>query len=85
MGKTILKNIKITPLKIKKVSSGNVMHALKKKELNNLSFGEAISTCSKSFKDFSLASLRESDVWRRRVSMICSPMVNTGFIEVIGS
>ena len=41
MGKTILNKIKVTPLKIKKISSGDVMRVLQKKELKKWSFGEA--------------------------------------------
>jgi dTDP-4-dehydrorhamnose 3,5-epimerase len=41
MGKKLLDKIKITPLKIVKLSSGNIMHILKKNELKNWTFGEA--------------------------------------------
>ena len=42
MGKKILKKIKITPLKIIKLSTGDIMRALNKNELkNNWNFGEA--------------------------------------------
>ena len=41
MGKKILDKIKVTPLKIIKLSAGNIMHALNKNELKNKNFGEA--------------------------------------------
>ena len=40
MGKKLLDKIKVTPLKIIKLSAGNVMHVLKKGELKNWTFGE---------------------------------------------
>jgi len=41
MNQNLLKKIKVTPLKIIKLPEGNIMHALKKKELKNWTFKEA--------------------------------------------
>ena len=41
MGKKLLDKIKVTPLKIIKSSTGNIMRFLKKNELKNWTFGEA--------------------------------------------
>ena len=41
MGKKLLDKIKVTPLKIIKLSTGNIMRFLKKNELKNWTFEEA--------------------------------------------
>ena len=41
MGKKLLDKIKVTPLKIIKLSAGNIMSVLNKNELKNQTFGEA--------------------------------------------
>ena len=50
MGKNLLDKIKVTPLKIIKMSTGNIMRVLKKNELNNRIFGEAYFSKIKSGK-----------------------------------
>ena len=74
MGKAVLKKIKITPLKIKKVSLGNVMHALKKKELNKLSFGEAY---------FSKIKFNKIKAWKCHLKMTLNLIVPHGKVKFV--
>ena len=74
MGKTVLKKIKITPLKIKKVSLGNVMQALKKKELNKLSFGEAY---------FSKIKFNKIKAWKCHLKMTLNLIVPHGKVKFV--
>ena len=74
MGKKLLDKIKVTPLKIIKLSSGNIMHALKKDELNNQIFGEAYFSKIKSGK---------VKAWKYHLKMTLNLVVPHGKVKFV--
>ena len=74
MGKTILNKIKVTPLKIKKISSGNVMRVLQKKELKKWSFGEAY---------FSKIKFKKIKAWKYHLKMTLNLAVPSGRVKFV--
>ena len=74
MGKKLLEKIKVTPLKIIKLSSGNIMHALKKDELNNQIFGEAYFSKIKSGK---------VKAWKYHLKMTLNLVVPHGKVKFV--
>ena len=72
MGKKLLDKIKVTPLKIIKLSTGNIMHALNKNELKNRTFGEAYFSKIKSGK---------IKAWRYHLKMILNLVVPYGKVK----
>ena len=74
MGKNILKKIKITPQKIIKLSSGNIMRILKKGELKNWSFGEAY---------FSKIKFGKIKAWKFHTKMILNLIVPVGKVKFV--
>jgi len=74
MGKTILDKIKVTPLKIKKMASGNVMRILRKKELKKWNFGEAY---------FSKIKFNKVKAWKYHLKMTLNLVVPFGKVKFI--
>ena len=74
MGKNILDKIKIVPLKIIKVKSGNVMHILKKKELKNWNFAEAY---------FSKIKFNKFKAWKQHKKMTLNLSVPYGKVKFV--
>ena len=74
MGKSLLNKIKVTPLKIIKSPLGNVMHALKKKELNNWVFGEAY---------FSKIKFDKIKSWKYHLKMTLNLVVPYGKVKFV--
>jgi len=74
MGKTILNKIKVTPLKIKKISSGDVMRVLQKKELKKWSFGEAY---------FSKIKFKKIKAWKYHLKMTLNLAVPSGRVKFV--
>ena len=74
MGKTILNKIKVTPLKIKKISSGDVMRVLQKKELKKWSFGEAY---------FSKIKFKKIKAWKHHLKMTLNLAVPSGRVKFV--
>ena len=74
MGKTILDKIKVTPLKIKKMASGNVMRILRKKELKKWNFGEAY---------FSKIKFRNIKAWKYHKKMFLNLTVPVGKVKFV--
>ena len=74
MGKNILSSIKIKSLKIIKLHSGNVMHVLKKGELNNWSFGEAY---------FSKIKFNKIKAWKCHKKMMLNLVVPIGKVKFV--
>ena len=74
MGKKLLNKIKVTPLKIIKLSAGNIMHALNKNELKNWIFGEAYFSKIKSGK---------IKAWKYHLKMILNLVVPYGKVKFI--
>ena len=74
MGKTILNKIKVTPLKIKKISSGDVMRVLQKKELKKWSFGEAY---------FSKINFKKIKAWKYHLKMTLNLAVPFGRVKFV--
>ena len=74
MGKKLLSKIKITPLKIVKLSTGNIMHALNKNELKNRTFGEAYFSKIKSGK---------IKAWKYHLKMILNLVVPHGKVKFV--
>ena len=74
MGKKLLDKIKVTPLKIIKLSAGNIMHALNKNELKNWIFGEAYFSKIKSGK---------IKAWKYHLKMILNLVVPYGKVKFV--
>ena len=74
MGKKLLSKIKITPLKIVKMSTGNIMHALSKNELINQTFSEAYFSKIKSGK---------IKAWKYHLKMILNLVVPHGKVKFV--
>ena len=74
MGKKLLDKIKITPLKIVKLSSGNIMHILKKNELKNWTFGEAY---------FSKIKFNKVKAWKYHLKMTLNLAVPLGKVKFV--
>lgn len=74
MGKKILNKIKVTPLKIIKLSAGNIMKALHKNELKNWSFGEAY---------FSKIKFGKIKAWKYHKKMMLNLVVPLGRVKFI--
>ena len=74
MGKKLLDKIKVTPLKIIKLSAGNIMHALNKNELKNRTFGEAYFSKIKSGK---------IKAWKYHLKMILNLVVPHGKVKFV--
>ncbi len=74
MGKKILNKIKVTPLKIIKLSAGNIMKALNKNELKNWSFGEAY---------FSKIKFCKIKAWKYHKKMMLNLVVPLGRVKFI--
>ena len=75
MKKNILNKIKITPLKIINVPSGDVMHGLKKKELKKTwSFGEAY---------FSKIKYKKVKAWKYHKKMTLNFVVPYGKVKFV--
>ena len=74
MGKKLLDKIKVTPLKIIKLSAGNIMHALNKNELKNQTFGEAYFSKIKSGK---------IKAWKYHLKMILNLVVPQGKVKFV--
>ena len=74
MGKKFLDKIKVTPLKIIKLSTGNIMHALNKNELKNRTFGEAYFSKIKSGK---------IKAWKYHLKMILNLVVPYGKVKFV--
>ena len=74
MGKSILDKIKITPLKITQISSGNVMKALQKSELKKWSFGEAY---------FSKIKHNKIKAWKYHLKMTLNLVVPFGKVKFV--
>jgi dTDP-4-dehydrorhamnose 3,5-epimerase len=74
MGKKILNKIKVTPLKIIKLSAGNIMKALNKNELKNWSFGEAY---------FSKIKFGKIKAWKYHKKMMLNLVVPLGRVKFI--
>ena len=74
MGKNILNKIKVTPLKIVKVTKGNIMHIAKKKDLKNKIFSEAY---------FSKIKFGQVKAWKYHLKMTLNlvvPYSNVKFV-----
>ena len=74
MYKKILKEIKVTPLKIIRLPEGNIMHALKKKELKNWSFKEAY---------FSKIKYGKIKAWKFHLKMTLNLVVPKGRVKFV--
>ena len=74
MGKSILEKIKITPLKITQIASGNVMKALQKNELKKWSFGEAY---------FSKIKYNKIKAWKYHLKMTLNLVVPFGKVKFV--
>ena len=74
MGKNLLSKIKITKLKIVKMTSGNIMHALKKKELKNWNFQEAY---------FSKIKFGKVKAWKLHLKMTLNLVVPHGKVKFV--
>ena len=74
MGKKFLDKIKVTPLKIIRLSTGNIMHALNKNELKNQTFGEAYFSKIKSGK---------IKAWKYHLKMILNLVVPHGKVKFV--
>ena len=74
MGKKFLDKIKVTPLKIIKLSTGNIMHALNKNELKNQTFGEAYFSKIKSGK---------IKAWKYHLKMTLNLVVPHGKVKFV--
>ena len=74
MGKKILNKIKKTPLKIIKLSAGNIMRALNKNELKNWTFGEAY---------FSKIRHNKIKAWKYHKKMKLNLMVPYGKVRFV--
>tara|TARA_B110000438_G_C15214159_1_gene394312 strand:- start:57 stop:482 length:426 start_codon:yes stop_codon:yes gene_type:complete len=74
MNQKLLKKIKVTPLKIIKLSEGNIMHALKKRELKNWSFKEAY---------FSKIKYGKIKAWKFHLKMTLNLVVPKGKVKFV--
>ena len=74
MGENSLDKIKITPLKIIKQSKGDIMHILKKDELNNWNFSEAY---------FSKIKYNKIKAWKLHLKMILNLVVPRGKVKFV--
>jgi dTDP-4-dehydrorhamnose 3,5-epimerase len=74
MGKNILSKIKVIPLKIIKVKTGNVMHILKKNQLKNWNFAEAY---------FSKIKFNKIKSWKYHKKMILNLTVPIGKVQFV--
>ncbi len=74
MVKSILKKIKVKKLKIVQISKGNVMHALKKKELSKWNFKEAY---------FSKIKFNKVKAWRFHKKMNLNLVVPAGRVKFV--
>ena len=74
MGKNFLDKIKVTPLKVIKMSTGNIMYALKKNELNNRIFGEAY---------FSKIKYGKVKAWKYHLKMTLNLVVPHGKVKFV--
>ncbi len=74
MGKKILNKIKVTPLKIIKLSAGNIMKALNKNELKNWIFGEAY---------FSKIKFGKIKAWKYHLKMTLNLVVPHGKVKFV--
>ena len=74
MGKKFLDKIKVTPLKIIKLSTGNIMHALNKNELKNQTFGEAY---------FSKIKFGKIKAWKYHIKTTLNLIVPYGKVKFV--
>ena len=74
MGENILNKIKITSLRTKKSSKGNVMHILKKKDLKKWKFGEAY---------FSKIKYKKVKAWKYHLKMTSNLVVPYGKVKFV--
>ena len=74
MGKKILNKIKTKPLKIIKLAEGNIMRALKKKELKNWTFGEAY---------FSKIKFGKIKAWKYHIKTTLNLIVPYGKVKFV--
>ena len=74
MVENILNKIKISRLKIIKLAEGNVMHALKKKDFNNWTFGEAY---------FSKIKFGKVKSWKYHLKMTLNLFVPYGKVKFV--
>ena len=74
MGKKLLDKIKVTPLKIIKLSTGNIMRFLKKNELKNWTFGEAY---------FSKIKFNKIKAWKYHLKMMLNLTVPYGKVKFV--
>ena len=74
MGKNILNKIRVTSLRIKKSSKGDVMHILKKKELKNWKFEEAY---------FSKIKFGKVKAWKFHLKMTLNLTVPYGKVKFV--
>ena len=74
MGKKFLGKIKVTPLKIIKLSTGNIMRVLDKNELKNRTFGEVYFSKIKSGK---------IKAWKYHLKMILNLVVPHGKVKFV--
>ena len=74
MGKKFLGKIKVTPLKIIKLSTGNIMRVLDKNELKNRTFGEVY---------FSKIKFGKIKAWKYHLKMILNLVVPYGKVKFV--
>jgi len=74
MGKTILNEIKVTPLKIVNLSTGNILRVLKKKDLKSNKFGEAY---------FSKIKFNKIKAWKCHLKMVLNLVVPHGKVKFV--
>ena len=74
MRKNILNTIKVKQLKIIKLSDGNIMHVLKRKELKKWSFGEAY---------FSKIKFGKIKAWKYHKKMTLNLVVPLGRVKFV--
>jgi dTDP-4-dehydrorhamnose 3,5-epimerase len=74
MNQSLLKKIKIIPLKIVEMPEGNIMHALKKKELKNWTFSEAY---------FSKIKAGKIKAWKFHTKMTLNLIVPRGKVKFV--
>ena len=74
MGKKLLDKIKVTPLKVIKLPTGNIMCVLKKNELKNWTFGEAY---------FSKIKFNKIKAWKYHSKMTLNLAVPHGKVKFV--
>ena len=74
MGKKIFRKIKVTPIKIIRLSSGNIMRVMKKKDLSKSSFGEAY---------FSKIKFNKIKAWKYHKKMVLNLVVPKGKVKFV--